>query len=81
MVFGGLGPRWAGVIALMHGWGIPAQNDQLYFFFSGPRLFPTLSPSNLVVALVIVVVVSLLSRSTRPSSPPVSPLEAMQTDE
>jgi ABC-type lipoprotein release transport system permease subunit len=62
--------------------GIPATHEALYFFFSGPRLFPTLNLSNLVAAFVIVLVVSALSTfypaflATR-----VSPLKAMQTDE
>ncbi|WP_338867520.1 ABC transporter permease [Myxococcus stipitatus] len=62
--------------------GIPANNDALYFFFSGPRLFPTLSASNLIAAFVIVLGVSAISTfypaflATR-----VSPLQAMQTDE
>jgi ABC-type antimicrobial peptide transport system permease subunit len=54
----------------------------MYFFFSGPRLLPTLSPANLIAAFVLVVGVSLLSTfypafmATR-----VSPVTAMQTDE
>jgi ABC-type antimicrobial peptide transport system permease subunit len=62
--------------------GIPAFHDSLYFFFSGPRLFPTLQASNIITALVIVVGVSAFSTfypaflATR-----VSPLQAMQTDE
>jgi ABC-type antimicrobial peptide transport system permease subunit len=62
--------------------GIPAGSDELYFFFSGPRLLPTLSASNLIVAFILVVGVSLFSTfypafmATR-----VSPVTAMQTDE
>jgi ABC-type lipoprotein release transport system permease subunit len=62
--------------------GIPAFHESLYFFFSGPRLFPTLQASNIITALVIVVGVSAFSTfypaylATR-----VSPLQAMQTDE
>jgi ABC-type lipoprotein release transport system permease subunit len=83
LVFGGAGAALgAGVIALMHWWGIPANNDTLYFFFSGPRLFPTLSAWNIVAALVIVVLVTIISTlypafmATR-----VPPVRAMQTDE
>jgi ABC-type lipoprotein release transport system permease subunit len=83
LLFGGAGAALgSGLIALMHWWGIPARNETLYFFFSGPRLFPTLSPWNIVVALVIVVVVTVLSTlypaflATR-----VAPVRAMQTDE
>lgn len=62
--------------------GIPAFHESMYFFFSGPRLFPTLQASNIITALVIVVGVSAFSTfypaflATR-----VSPLQAMQTDE
>ncbi|WNG35174.1 FtsX-like permease family protein [Archangium violaceum] len=62
--------------------GIPAFHESLYFFFSGPRLFPNLHASNIVTALVIVLGVSAFSTfypaflATR-----VSPLQAMQTDE
>jgi ABC-type lipoprotein release transport system permease subunit len=83
LVFGGAGAALgSGIIALMHWWGIPANNDTLYFFFSGPRLFPTLSAWNIVAALVIVVVVTVISTlypafmATR-----VPPVRAMQTDE
>ena len=83
LVFGGAGAALgSGVIALLHWWGIPAQNDTLYFFFSGPRLFPTLSPWNIVAALVVVILVTVLSTlypaflATR-----VAPVRAMQTDE
>ncbi|MFL5351340.1 ABC transporter permease [Archangium sp.] len=83
LVFGALGASAGGVIMHMLGRaGIPAGNEALYFFFSGPRLFPSLHLSNLVAAFVIVLVVSALSTfypaylATR-----VSPLRAMQTDE
>jgi ABC-type lipoprotein release transport system permease subunit len=62
--------------------GIPAGNEALYALFGGPRLFPSLHASNIIVALVIVLAVSALSTfypawlATR-----VSPLKAMQTDE
>jgi ABC-type lipoprotein release transport system permease subunit len=83
LVFGTLGATAGGAIMRMLGMaGIPAANEALYFFFSGPRLFPSLHVSNLVEAFVIVLVVSSLSTfypaflATR-----VSPLQAMQTDE
>ncbi|OJH37553.1 ABC transporter permease [Cystobacter ferrugineus] len=83
LVFGVLGAAMGGAIMNMLGHvGIPAGNEALYFFFSGPRLFPSLHLSNLVAAFVIVLVVSALSTfypaylATR-----VSPLQAMQTDE
>ncbi len=83
LIFGGAGAALgSGVIALLHWWGIPAQNDTLYFFFSGPRLFPTLSPWNIVVALVIVILVTVLS-TLYPAflATHVAPVRAMQTDE
>ncbi|HEX8818935.1 MAG TPA: FtsX-like permease family protein [Archangium sp.] len=83
LVFGTFGAVVGGAIMQLLGHvGIPAGNEALYFFFSGPRLFPTLHASNLVEAFVIVLVVSALSTfhpaflATR-----VSPLQAMQTDE
>lgn len=83
LVFGALGAAVGGAIMRSLGRvGIPAGNEALYFFFSGPRLFPSLHASNLVAAFVIVLVVSALSTfypaylATR-----VSPLQAMQTDE
>jgi len=72
----------SGIMSALNSSGIPAGNEALYFFFSGPRLHPTLSVGNLVAALVIVLVVSAISTlypaflATR-----VSPLQAMQTDE
>ena len=62
--------------------GIPAASPYLYFFFSGPRLFPTLSGWTIVAAAGLVSVVSMVSTlypaiiATR-----VSPVTAMQTDE
>ncbi|HTS79655.1 MAG TPA: FtsX-like permease family protein [Myxococcaceae bacterium] len=83
LIFGSAGAALgAGAIALLHWWGIPAGNETLYFFFSGPRLFPTLSPWNIVIALVVVVLVTVLSTlypaflATR-----VPPVRAMQSDE
>jgi ABC-type lipoprotein release transport system permease subunit len=62
--------------------GIPATNDQLNFFYSGPSLVPRLGTASLGVSLLIVLVVSVLSGvypallATR-----VTPLEAMQSDD
>jgi ABC-type lipoprotein release transport system permease subunit len=83
LVFGGLG---AGAGSALIGWlgnvGIPAGTEELYFFFSGPRLLPTLNAGNLISAFILVVGVSVFSTlypaflATR-----VSPVTAMQTDE
>jgi ABC-type lipoprotein release transport system permease subunit len=62
--------------------GIPATNEQLYFFYSGPSLIPRLGAASLVGSLVVVMVVSIASGiypaliATR-----VSPLDAMQSDD
>jgi len=83
LIFGGAGAALGvGAVMLLHSIGIPAGNETLYFFFSGPRLFPTLSPWNVVVALVVVVLVTVISTlypaflATR-----VPPVRAMQSDE
>jgi ABC-type lipoprotein release transport system permease subunit len=83
LVFGALGAGLGtGVVSALHAFGIPARNETLYFFFSGPRLHPVLSATNIVAALVIVIVVTTLSTlypafiATR-----VPPVRAMQTDE
>ncbi|NVJ25277.1 ABC transporter permease [Myxococcus sp. AM011] len=72
----------SGIMSALGSAGIPAGNEALYFFFSGPRLYPSLSAGNLIAAFVIVLLVSAISTlypaflATR-----VSPLQAMQTDE
>jgi ABC-type lipoprotein release transport system permease subunit len=83
LVFGALGAGLGtGVVSALHAFGIPARNETLYFFFSGPRLHPVLSATNIVAALVIVILVTTLSTlypafiATR-----VPPVRAMQTDE
>ena len=62
--------------------GIPAWNDIVTFFFSGPRLYPELSSKNLALALVVVLIVSVAS-STYPAwlAMRVSPRQAMQSEE
>jgi ABC-type lipoprotein release transport system permease subunit len=84
LAFGALGALLgAGVVWLLRvRGGIPATNDQLYFFYSGPSLVPTLGATSLAISLGIVIVVSVLSGlypaliATR-----VTPLEAMQSDD
>jgi ABC-type lipoprotein release transport system permease subunit len=83
LLFGGLGMLLGGgVVGWLGNAGIPASNDALSFFFSGPRLFPALTAGNLVAAFVIVLLVSAISTlypaliATR-----VSPLRAMQSEE
>jgi ABC-type antimicrobial peptide transport system permease subunit len=62
--------------------GIPAVNDQLSFFFSGPRLFPTISADEVIFSLGSVLIVSVIS-SIYPAwlAMRVSPREAMATAE
>jgi ABC-type lipoprotein release transport system permease subunit len=82
-LFGGIGSALgAGIVAILRVVGIPAVNDIFYFFFSGPRLHPGLSVTNVAIALAIVLVVSAMS-SIYPGilAMRVSPRQAMQSDE
>lgn len=83
MVFGSVGIllgsgiiRWLGAI------GIPAKNEFLYFFFSGPRLYPYLTVGNIALAFGIILFVSIFS-TLYPAilATQVSPLQAMQAEE
>ena len=84
LAFGAVGALLgAGIVWLVRArGGIPATNDQLYFFYSGPSLVPHLGAVSLAVSLGIVIVVSVLSGlypaliATR-----VTPVEAMQSDD
>jgi ABC-type lipoprotein release transport system permease subunit len=62
VVFGALGAAaGALLVAFLGDAGIPAANDMYYFFFSGPKLYPSLATDNLVGALLLVLLVSVLS--------------------
>jgi ABC-type lipoprotein release transport system permease subunit len=76
VLVGGLVVTWLGQR------GIPAWNDVVTFFFSGPKLFPVLTAQNVIVALVVVLLVSTLS-SNYPAwiAMRVSPRQAMQSEE
>jgi ABC-type lipoprotein release transport system permease subunit len=84
LTFGALGSALGvGLLQLIRArGGIPATNEQLYFFFSGPTLMPVVGGTSLAVALVIVFLVSVASAlypailGTR-----VTPLEAMASDD
>jgi ABC-type lipoprotein release transport system permease subunit len=83
VVFGVLGALiGAGLIGLIGRVGIPAMTPELYFFFAGPRFFPSVSVGNLIAAVVVVLVVSALATfypaflATR-----VSPLKAMSSED
>jgi ABC-type antimicrobial peptide transport system permease subunit len=83
VVFGGIGTIVGlGIMWALGSVGIPAGNDELYFFFSGPRLYPTWQVSNLIAGFAIVLVVSLIS-TLYPAflAARVSPLRAMQSDD
>jgi ABC-type lipoprotein release transport system permease subunit len=62
--------------------GIPAANEVLRFFFSGPRLYPSVGAPELLFALSTVLVVSTIS-SFYPAwiAMRVSPREAMQSED
>lgn len=83
LVFGGLGMLGGtAIVAAIAAKGIAAPNDVMYFFFSGPRLVPTVTAQPLVVALAIILFVTVVSTlfpaaiATR-----ISPLRAMQADD
>jgi ABC-type lipoprotein release transport system permease subunit len=84
LAFGAVGAGIGlGILALIRArGGIPAVNDQLNFFFSGPTLMPAVGGTSLAVALVIVFLVSVASGlypallGTR-----VTPLEAMSSED
>jgi ABC-type antimicrobial peptide transport system permease subunit len=84
VVFGLLGAAvGAGVVRLLRATGgIPATNDQLYFFFSGPSLLPTVGTVGLVASFAIVLVVSVAS-GFYPAliAMRVTPVEAMAADD
>ena len=51
----------AAIITVMGAVGLPATNEIVRFLFAGPRLYPEVSASNVVVAIVIVAIVSVIS--------------------
>jgi ABC-type lipoprotein release transport system permease subunit len=83
LLFGSLGALLgAGIVTAIRSVGIPAANDILYFLFSGPRLYPSLSITNIIISLFIVLSVSAIS-SIYPGllAMRVSPRQAMQSDD
>ena len=82
-VFGTLGALLgSGLVVWMGHVGVPAGNEFLYFFFSGPRLYPLLSVGSLVGAFFVVLIVTVLSAlypavlATR-----VAPIQAMASED
>jgi ABC-type lipoprotein release transport system permease subunit len=83
LVFGGAGALLgAAIVAWLGATGIRATADVMYFFFSGPSLYPRLSAGNVLWAMLIVLLVSVLS-TLYPAflAARVPPVRAMQTDE
>ena len=83
LVFGILGALVGSVlVSWIHAVGIPAFSDIWHFFFSGPRLYPTLGVGNLIVAFVLVLGCSLFS-SLYPAwlATRINPVLAIQTEE
>jgi ABC-type lipoprotein release transport system permease subunit len=83
LFFGGLGALvGSAIVAWIGSIGIRATADIMYFFFSGPRLYPHLSAGNVVSAIIIVLIVSVVS-TLYPAflAARVPPVRAMQTDE
>ena len=83
LVFGTAGVALGSAFVLWLGHaGIGAGNDFLYFFFSGPRLYPALSGGSLVGAFIVVLIVTCASAlypalmATR-----VSPIRAMASED
>ena len=83
VVFGSAGTLLGSLVVKWLGMkGIPAGNEFLYFFFSGPRLFVTLGMGSLIGAFVIICIVTSISAlypaiiATR-----VSPVQAMQAED
>jgi ABC-type lipoprotein release transport system permease subunit len=72
----------SGLVTWLGHAGIPAGNEFLYFFFSGPRLFPWISPGSVIGAFVVVLVVTGVSAlypaimATR-----ISPIQAMASED
>ncbi|HEY8208998.1 MAG TPA: FtsX-like permease family protein [Myxococcaceae bacterium] len=72
----------SGIVLWLHSAGIPAFSPYLYFFFSGPRLYPDLGAGVILAATLVVSAVASISTlypaimATR-----VAPVTAMQTDE
>jgi len=70
------------LLSYWHHTGIPALNEQMFFLFAGPRLYPRLTAQDLIFSLGTVLLVSVIS-SIYPAwlAVRISPREAMQTSE
>jgi ABC-type antimicrobial peptide transport system permease subunit len=72
----------SGIVLWLQKAGLPAGNEFLYFFFSGPRLYPGLSLGALIGAFFVVLIVTCVSAlypaimATR-----VTPIQAMASED
>ncbi len=72
----------AGIVTWLGITGIPAFRDELYFFFSGPRLLPELTGASVIFAAVMILAASTISVLVPALiAVRVSPLKAMQASE
>ncbi len=82
-VFGSIGAFLGSsfVLWLQHV-GVPAGNDFMFFFFSGPKLFPFLSAGSLIGAFFVVIIVTCLS-ALYPAvmATQVTPIQAMASED
>lgn len=51
----------AGLVTFLGSVGIPAVEDVLVLLFAGPRLYPSVGPSHMIIALVVIFLVSVVS--------------------
>lgn len=83
LVFGTIGAVLGSVFMVWMGHaGVPAGNEFLYFFFSGPRLFPALSWGSIAGAYIVVLIVTCVS-ALYPAlmATKVSPIQAMASED
>lgn len=83
LVFGTVGAALGSAFVVWLGHtGIGAGNDFLYFFFSGPRLFPGLNAGSVAGSFVVVLVVTCVS-ALYPAvmAAKVSPIQAMASED
>jgi ABC-type antimicrobial peptide transport system permease subunit len=83
LVFGVVGAAMGSALVVWLGQtGIAAGNDFLYFFFSGPRLFPNLSGGSVVGAFIVVIFVTAVS-ALYPAfmAARISPIQAISSED
>jgi ABC-type lipoprotein release transport system permease subunit len=83
LAFGTVGSTLGSFFVIMLGHsGIPAGNDFMYFFFSGPKLYPWLNAGSVVGSFIVVVIVTCIS-ALYPATmaTKVSPIQAMAADD